>query len=210
MEWRANLEIWPLFSQMETDSSATGEEEDVNRGIGGEEAGTSGVVPPTKRQRTATTEAEVIGEEELLEPFTKFGEFDKGKAGITVLRDSVASSDFTEVTQAIIEHTSSKASEREQTNKAIQYRYKVELGGYVEKYHTRLSTSINADTESLVLSMAEAILDPNSDVPSYKVLELAIDMQKVPANDMCDLFQTVCDMMKDKLMQLTLALRKLE
>ena len=70
----------------------------------------------------------------------------------------------------------------------------------MEKYHTRLSASINADTESLVLSMVEAILDPNSDVPSYKVLEFSIDMQKVPANDMCDLFQTVCDMMKDKLM----------
>ena len=80
----------------------------------------------------------------------------------------------------------------------------------MEKYSTRLSASINADTESLVLSMAEAILDPNSDVPSYKVLELAIDMQKVPTNDMCDLFQTVCDMIKDKLMQLTLALTKLE
>ena len=58
--------------------------------------------------------------------------------------------------------------------------------------------------------MEEAILDPNFDVPSYRVLEFAIDMKKVPANDMCDLFQTVCDMMKDKLMQVTLALKKLE
>ena len=58
--------------------------------------------------------------------------------------------------------------------------------------------------------MTEAILDPNSDVPSYKVLELAIDMQKVPVQDMTDLFQTVCDMMKDKLSQITLALKKIE
>lgn len=35
-------------------------------------------------------------------------------------------------------------------------------------------------------------------------------MKKVPANDMCDLFQTVCDMMKDELMRVTIALRKLE
>ena len=38
IEWRDNLETWPLLSQMEIDSSATGEEEeDVNKGRGGEE-----------------------------------------------------------------------------------------------------------------------------------------------------------------------------
>ena len=160
----------------------------MNKGANEQEVGTSGAAPPPKRQRVATSEADVIGEGIILEPFTKFGQFDKGKAGITVLRDSVASSDYTEVTQAIVEPTSSKTSEKERTNKTIRDRYKAELGGYVEKYHTRLSASINADTESLVLSMAEAILYPNSDVPSYKVLELAIDMQKVSVQDMSDLF----------------------
>ena len=77
MEWRANLEIWPLVSQMETDSSATGEEENVNKDTGGEEAGTSGAVPPHKKQRTASSEAEVIGEEKLLEPFTVYGKLDR-------------------------------------------------------------------------------------------------------------------------------------
>ena len=98
MEWRANLETWPLVSQMETDSSATGEEEDVNKGRGGEEAGTSGASSPLrKKQKTASSEAEVIGEEQLLEPFSPYGQLDKIKAGIKVLRDSITSSDFSEV-----------------------------------------------------------------------------------------------------------------
>lgn len=210
MEWRANIEIWPLISQMETDSSATGEEEDVNKGTGGEEEGTSGAVSPHKKQKTASSEAEVIVEEQLLEPFTTYGKLDTSKAGIKVLRDSTTSSDFTEVTQAIIEHTSPRAVERDRANRAIRDKYKDELEGYVEKYHTRVSASMNVDTEHLVLSMEEILLDPNSGVTSYRVLEHAIDMKKVPAIDLCNLFQTVCDMLKDEMMWVTLALKKLE
>ena len=120
MEWRANLEIWPLVSQMETDSYATGEEEDVNKGTGREEAGTSGAVPPHKKKKTASSEAKVIGEEQLLEPFTTYGKLDTSKVGIKVLRDSTTSSEFMEVTQAIIEHTSPRAVERDRENKVIR------------------------------------------------------------------------------------------
>lgn len=99
-----------------------------------------------------------------------YGQLDKGEARIKVLRDSTTSCNFTEVTQAIIEHTSPREIERDQANRAIREKYKAKLGGYVEKYHTRLSASMNANTENLVLSMAEAILDPNSGVTSYRVL----------------------------------------
>ena len=92
----------------------------------------------------------------------------------------------------------------------IRDKYKAELEGYVEKYHTRVFASMNVDTEHLVLSMAEAILDPDAATTSYRVLEYAIDMAKVPAPDKCNLFQVVGDMLKDEVMWVTIALRKLE
>ena len=73
IEWRANLENWPLLSQMDIDSSAKGEKTDAasTREAGKEqveEAGASGVCsPPFKRQKTRTSEEEFIGEEQLLE-----------------------------------------------------------------------------------------------------------------------------------------------
>ena len=65
IEWRDNLETWPLISQMEIDSSTTGEGEDINRGQEEEEeVGPSGVGSPLrKKQKTVSSEAEVIGGE---------------------------------------------------------------------------------------------------------------------------------------------------
>ena len=105
-----------------------------------------------------------------------------------MLRDSTTSSDFSEVSQAIKDHTTPRAVARNQANRMIRDKYKAKLEGYIEKYHTRVSTTMNVDTEHLVLSMAEAILDPNTCTTSYRVLEHAIDMAKVPATDMCNLF----------------------
>ena len=97
MEWKANMEIWPLVSQMETDSSATGEEEGINKGQE-EEVGPSGIGSPShKKQKTVSSEAEIIGEEQLLEPFIPYAPLDSSKAGIKVLRDNNTSSKFTEV-----------------------------------------------------------------------------------------------------------------
>ena len=127
-----------------------------------------------------------------------------------MLRDGTTSSDFTEVSQAIGDYTSPVAAERIKKNRTIKDKYKAELEGYVEKYHTRISATMNVDTEHLVLSMAEAILDPDTGATSYRVLEHAIDMAKVPTTDMCNLFQVVGDMLKDKVMRVTIALRKLE
>ena len=57
------MEIWPLILQMEIDSSTTGEEKYINKGQE-EEVGTSGAGSPTrKKQKTVSSEAEVIGEE---------------------------------------------------------------------------------------------------------------------------------------------------
>ena len=68
-----------------------------------EEAGASGVrSPPFKRQKTGTSEAEAIREEQLLEEEIPYGKLDKGKTGIKVIRDSTTSFDFSEVSQAII------------------------------------------------------------------------------------------------------------
>ena len=69
---------------------------------------------------------------------------------------------------------------------------------------------MNVDTEHLVLSMVEALLDPDTGATSYWVLQHAIDMTKVPATDMCNLFQVIGDMLKDEVMRVTIALRKLE
>ena len=80
----------------------------------------------------------------------------------------------------------------------------------MEKYNTRVSASMNVDTKHLVLSMVESILDPNAGTTSYRVLEYAIYMAKVPALDKCNLFQVVGDMMKDEVMRLTITLKKLE
>ena len=64
IEWRANLETWPLISQVETDSSATREGGEVSRGQEEEEVGLSGIGSPLhKKQKTVSSEAEVIGEE---------------------------------------------------------------------------------------------------------------------------------------------------
>ena len=204
------MEIWPLVSQMETDSSSIGEEEGINKGQE-EEVGPSGTGSPSrKKQKTVSSEAEIIGEEQLLEPFIPYAPLDSSKAGIKVLRDSTTSSDFTEVSQAMGEYTSPVAAERIKKNRIIRDKYKAELEGYVEKYHTRISTTMNVDTEHLVLSMVEAPLDPDTGVTSYRVLQHAIDMTKVPATVMCNLFQVVGDMLKDEVMRVTIALRKLE
>ena len=80
----------------------------------------------------------------------------------------------------------------------------------MEKYHTRVEASMNVDTEHLVMSMAEAILDPNKGTTSYRVIEYAIDMAKVPAPKKRNLFQVVGDMLKDQVMRVTIAPRKLE
>ena len=69
---------------------------------------------------------------------------------------------------------------------------------------------MNVEIEHLVLSMAEAILDPNVGTTSYRVLEYAIDMAKVLALNKCNLFQVVGDMLKDEVMRLTITLKKLE
>ena len=86
------------------------------------------------------------------------------------------------------DHTSPVATGRVKKNNIIREKYKTELEGYVEKYHTRISATMNVDTEHLVLSMAEALLDPDTGATSYQVLQHAIDMTKVPETDMCNLF----------------------
>ena len=63
IEWRANLETWPLISQMETDSSATRERGEANRGQE-EEVGSSGTsFPLRKKKKIVSSKAEIIGEE---------------------------------------------------------------------------------------------------------------------------------------------------
>ena len=98
------------------------------------------------------------------------------------------------------DHTSPVAVERIKRNNLIRDKYKTELEGYVEKYHTRISATMNVDTEHLVLSMAEALLDPDTGATSYRVLQHAIDMTKVLATDMCNMFQVVANMLKDEVM----------
>ena len=67
IEWKANMETWPLISQMEIDSSTRGEEEGINKGQE-EEVGPSGAGSPArKKQKTVSSEAKVIGEEQLLD-----------------------------------------------------------------------------------------------------------------------------------------------
>ena len=173
--------------------------------------GPSGTSSPLcKKQKTVSSEAEIIGEEQLLEPFIPYGQPDGRKVGLKLLRDSITSSDYSEVSQAIGDDTSPVVIERSLKNRAIRDKYKAKMEGYVEKYHTRVSASMNVDTEHLVLAMAEAILDPNAGTASYRVLEYTIHMAKVPALDKCNLFQVVGDMLKDEVMRLTITLKKLE
>ena len=49
IEWKANMEIWPLISQMEIDLSTTGEEEYINKGQE-EEVGPSGAGSPAHKK----------------------------------------------------------------------------------------------------------------------------------------------------------------
>lgn len=170
--------------------------------------------PLCKKQKTVLSEAEVIGEQQLFEPFVPYGQPDGSKAGLKVPRDSITSSDY--ISQAIGDDASPIVIERSLKNRAIKDKSKADLESYVEKYHTRVSEYMNVDIEQLVLSMAEAILNPNADTTSDKVLEYAIDMEhaidmaEVPALDKCNLFQVVGDMLKDAVMKLTITLKKLE
>ena len=77
---------------METDSSVTREKAEAasgrefGKGQEAEEAGTLGArSPPHKRQKTVTSEAEVIGEEQLLKPFIPYGKPDESRVGLKVL-----------------------------------------------------------------------------------------------------------------------------
>ena len=115
---------------METDSSVTGEKAEAplarqaDKGQEVEEVGTSRArSPPHKRQKTVTSEAEVIGEEQLLEQEIPYGRPDKSKTRIKVLWDSVTSSDFSEVSQAITVDSSQVATERSLKAREIRDKY---------------------------------------------------------------------------------------
>ena len=101
--------------------------------------------PPFKRQRTRTSEAEGMGDEQLLQIETLYGQPDRRKAGIIVIRDSMASSDFSEVLQAILASSSRGESESRIRNKTIREKHLSELEGYVDKYQTRFSSAIELD-----------------------------------------------------------------
>ena len=115
-----------------------------------------------------------------------------------------------DLSQAIKTDTSQIATERSLKARAIRDKYKTELEGFVEKYHTKISASMNLDTKHLVMAMAEAILDPDAGTTSYRVLEYVVDMSKVPAIDKCNIFQVFGDMLKDEVMRISITFKKLE
>ena len=112
--------------------------------------------------------------------------------------------------QAIAVSSSQGACEGRARNRVIIDKHRAELKGYVEKYHTRISSVIDLDTKQLVMAMAEAVLDPEVGTTSYKVLEVAIDMSQVLETYKCNIFQCFGDMLKDEVMRLSITLKKLQ
>lgn len=56
----------------------------------------------------------------------------------------------------------------------------------------------------------EAVLDPTANEISYKALEVAVNLSKVPLTQKMGLHQCIGDMLRDEVVKLALALRKLE
>ena len=66
------------------------------------------------------------------------------------------------------------------------------------------------DEEQLIFAITEVVLDPNTSKVSYKALEVAVNLSKVPLTDKLGLHQCIRDMLRDEVVKCALALRKLE
>ena len=101
--------------------------------------------PPFKRKRTRTSEAEGMGDKQLLQSETLYGQPNRSKAGFVVIRDSTTSSEFSEFLLAISASSSIGESESRIRNRTIREKHLFELEGYVDKYQTRFSSAIELD-----------------------------------------------------------------
>lgn len=163
---------------------------------------------PPKRQRK--NDEEDVEEESLLEKVALHGESDKGKASFMVRYDGPSSSDFSEVSQAISINRAEVGDEIKGKNRSIREKLWFELSGYVDKYHTQLTAELDMDKEQLLMAMTEAIPDPEARTTSYRALEVAMNMSRVPPIDKCNLFKCFSNMLKDEVVKLSLTLRRLQ
>ena len=62
----------------------------------------------------------------------------------------------------------------------------------------------------MIIAITKVLLDPTADGINYRALEVAVNLAKVPLTDKLDLHQCIGDMLRDELVNLALALRKLE
>ena len=113
IEWRANLDTWPLDAQMEAESSAAEGRGDnlsmeteyqVHVGVSGVSGGQEGMdidegTHPHKKQRTAGID--VIGKGPCFEYFPQFGAPDKNKGGFMITFNDASSSGLSRLSKAI-------------------------------------------------------------------------------------------------------------
>ena len=92
----------------------------------------------------------------------------------------------------------------------VREKLRVELVGFIDKYHTRLTTELDMDKEHLIIAITEVVLDSTPNEVSYKALDVAANLSKVPLIGKMGLHQCIEDMLRDEVVKLVLTLRKLE
>ena len=85
-----------------------------------------------------------------------------------------------------------------------------ELVGFVNKYHTQLTTELDMDKEQLIIAITEVVLEPTTEGASYRALEFALNLANIPITDKLGLHQCIGDMLRDEVVKLALSLRQLE
>lgn len=195
IEWRANLDTWPLDAQMETESSAAkgrgdtasaeierkGQEDEASASGGQAGRSIDEEAHPSKKQRTE--EPEIVWEEPPQEEFSRYGLPDRNKVGFMINFDSASSSEPSGLSQAISVNRAEVREEISTQNRTTRDRLRAELVGFVDKYHTRHTTELDMDKEQLIIAITEAALQPTAEGTSYRALELALNLANIPITD---------------------------
>ena len=68
-------------------------------------------------------------------------------------------------------------------NRTTREKLRAELAGFIDKYHTRLTTELDMDKEQLIFSISQAVLQPSADGSHYRALEIALNLDNISLID---------------------------
>ena len=100
---------------------------------------------PSKKH--SSDDVEIIWDELPQEDLIRYGEPDKSKVGFKVNYDGASSSEPSGISEAVSVNRADVREEIRNRKQTVREKLRAELVGFVDKYHTRLTSELDMDKE---------------------------------------------------------------